>query len=127
MKKRWIDSLKTAVLAAALILLWKSIEWLPWWSFVVPLIGLGCYAGIKQWRIRSFAVGFITGFLIWWLGNLYFFMTGDGIVLGKLGHLVLLPNYFVFLAAGLIGGLPCGIALYVGCHLFLPAKSTTNV
>ncbi len=114
MKKRRLDNLKALLLTGFLLLLTRMINSLPWWIFVIPVLTLGIVITIKKWEVSSFSVGFIAGFLVWFGANLYFDLTLNGIILGRVGLLLAVPKFVVLLISGVIGGLLTALALYTG-------------
>lgn len=114
MKNRLSYQLVTALLVAILIFLVKSFTWLPWWSFVVPIWALGIVISLRKGPVAGFPVGFITGFLIWSLTNLYYDTAINGHVLERISLLLSVHKTVVLLGAGVIGGLVTGLALHIG-------------
>ena len=43
----------------------QSITTLPWWTFVIPVAGLGIVIGLKKIDINFFGIGFLAGFMVW--------------------------------------------------------------
>jgi hypothetical protein len=114
MTKKTIYTLRTIALVVAVILISQNIPFLPWWSFVIPVILLGIFISFLEWKIASFAVGFLSGFLVWLGCNNYFDSIYNGILLHKLAPLLFMNKVTLLLASGLIGGLLTGLALYTG-------------
>lgn len=119
MQTRIIDSLKAALLIVVLILGLKLNISLPWWGFVIPLFALGFVIRVRKWQVTAFPLGFVTGFLIWWLGNLYFDLTLNGRVLEKLALLLSIHKTVLLLGTGVMGGLVTGLSLYIGKNMIL--------
>src|SRR6516225_11416974 len=86
----------------------------PWWTFVVPVVILGVVVGLVKWKVPAFAIGFITGFIIWGGGNAYFDMVFDTGTLNRIGLLMSIPKWGILGIAGAIGGLLTGMALFTG-------------
>lgn len=118
MQKDRSDNVKTVLILIPVIILLKAVGSLPWFSFILPVLLFGAIISFLQWRVSGFAVGFLTGFLVWIGMNIYFDVTGNGIALHKIGNLFSIPKIIVFLLAGLTGGLPAGLALYTGTKIF---------
>ena len=114
MKKKTRDNIKTALLLIPLIILTRLIDTLPWWFFVIPVLALGVTLTWRKWEFSSFAIGWLSGFLIWIGANLYFDKMLDGDILTKIGLLLAVPKIVVLLVSGIIGGLLSGLALYTG-------------
>lgn len=114
MKKNIIDTVKTISLILVIIMLTGMIDGLPWWSFVVPVLILGVIISYRKWNVAGFAVGFIAGFIIWFMANLYFDITLGGTILNKIGLLLSVSKITVLVFSGIIGGVLTGLALYTG-------------
>jgi len=114
MKKKSSDNIKTILITLVIILATRIIKGLPWWSFVVPLLAFGLLITIKQWKVASFWVGFLCGFVVWSGANLYFDLTLKGNILPRIGLLISVPGIVIILMAGVIGGVLTGLALYTG-------------
>jgi hypothetical protein len=86
----------------------------PWWSFVIPVLLFGTGIAYGKWKVPVFPLGFIAGFIVWFGGNFYFNEGSAGLIIERLAHWAGLPVIFVFIAAGITGGLVAGLALYTG-------------
>ncbi|MFD2787218.1 hypothetical protein [Hymenobacter rubripertinctus] len=84
----------------------------------MPLFLFGVVINYLEWRVASFFVGFVAGFIVWTGANVYYDIQYDGLVLQKVALLFSLPKFVVFLIAGMLGGLLSGLALYSGKGLF---------
>lgn len=124
MKKNIINYTIACFVVIAINILTGVVAVLPWWSFVVPVLLSGMALPYLRWNVSSFPVGFLSGFLVWLLANAFFDMAYHG-MLAKIGLLLSVQKIVVLLAAGLIGGLLNGLALYTGKSI-LTAKTTTN-
>lgn len=118
------DNLKAIAILIPAIILIKLIDALPWWSFIVAVMALGFAAGIKQWKVSAFLIGFLCGFLIWLGGNLYFHFTYNGQLLERIGTA---PKIIVLLVSGLIGGVLTGLALYTGRTIAINKKAALQL
>lgn len=114
MKKRTLDNLKTLVISSLLVFLLPRFEFLPWWSFTVPVVLLGVVIKLKRWNVGSFSMGFLAGFLVWFGSNLYFDFTLSSSVLNKISLILSIPKILILLASGILGGLLTGLSLYTG-------------
>ena len=114
MKKRTSDHLKVATILIPVMLVVSTIDLLPWWSFVVPVVCTGMIAAWQKWHIASFSLGSGIGFLVWLGASVYFDATGNGIILQKTGALFGVNKVIVLLISGIVGGLITGLALYTG-------------
>src|SRR5215213_3408530 len=81
------------------------INGLPWWSFAVVVVLFGAFAAFKNWKISIFPVGFFSGMLVWIGLNVYYHAVYGGTAFKKIGMLISLNQYVVYIIAGLIGGL----------------------
>lgn len=109
-----VNEIAVFFMAACLIIITKIIGLLPWWSFVLPLILLGYLIKGKIWCERSFLIGFLAGFTLWYVANLYFDAVFNGIILAKVGLLFSLSKEIVIIVSGLMGGLLSGLSLHLG-------------
>jgi hypothetical protein len=107
----------------AIIFLFSFADALPWWSFSVPVAISGALSNLKKWNFNAFGIGFTAGFFVWFVANLYFHLSYNGIILKKMGVLLSIPTVLVMLIAGLIGGLVTGLALYTGRYAFSTANA----
>ena len=118
MKKIIIDSIKTGFITCSIILLTCRTDSLPWWSFVIPIIIFGIILSFLKWNVASFGIGFLSGFVVWFVTNLYFDRSYNSIFY-KIGLLLSVPKGVVLVISGLIGGIITGLALYSGRHFRL--------
>lgn len=114
MTTTFLNHLKTMALIIVFTLLTNLIPNLPWWVFLIPITIIGLFINLKQWQVRTFGLGFLTGFIIWFVANYYFDVTSNGLVLGKIGNLLFVPKFVVLIISGVIGGICTGLALYAG-------------
>jgi len=97
-----------------LILLTRIPGSLPWWTFIIPVVILGIVITIWKWKVSTFAMGFLCGFIIWFGANLYFDLTFNGAIMSRIGLLFTVPRIVVLLLSGVIGGVLTGLALFTG-------------
>lgn len=114
MEKKTLNNIVILIITIIIIILTRMIEALAWWSFVVPVLIFGIVFTYRKWVVPVFSLGFLAGFIVWFGGNLYFDLTGNGIMLSKMGHLLFIPKIGVMLISGIVGGLVTGLALYTG-------------
>ncbi|MBB5620270.1 putative membrane protein [Pedobacter cryoconitis] len=114
MEKKTLNNIVILIITIIIIILTRMIEALAWWSFVVPVLIFGTVFTYRKWVVPVFSLGFLAGFIVWFGGNLYFDLTGNGIMLSKMGHLLFIPKIGVMLISGIVGGLVTGLALYTG-------------
>lgn len=110
-------NLITLLIVSIIVLVFESIVLIPWWIFIIPVVLLGSILSHFQCKINSFPIGFITGFLIWSSMNYFLSLSGNGIVLTKIGLLLSSSTLIVILISGIIGGILVGLALYVGTNI----------
>jgi hypothetical protein len=121
-----LDNIKSILIIIILVVLTSIIGSLPWWSFVIPVLILGMIITFRKWNVSTFPIGFLSGFIIWFGGNLYFNSMSMGIILTKIALLFTVPKIVVLLISGLIGGLLTGLALYAGKNIINHLKSRTR-
>lgn len=118
MSKNLINSLITICISVMLMLLSTFLTENPWWFFVIPIFIWGIIINRLQWKVSLFSIGFLSGFLVWLFGNIYFDLVLDGHVLNRIAMLISLPKFILMLLAGLIGGMLTGLSLFAGGSLF---------
>jgi hypothetical protein len=111
MKAKLFKGLKTSILLVIVILATRLIPLFPWWSFIVPVIIVGMVLAGKNWNFRYFLTGFLTGFFLWAIVELYYHFTYNGEILTNKGHI---PLFVSLVISGIIGGSCTGLALYTG-------------
>jgi hypothetical protein len=121
MAKRRADEIKTFLIVTVLVIIVRQVDLLPWWAFVVPVLLFGALIGYPGWKVRSFPIGFLSGFLIWLTSGILFNSIHNGIMLKRLSVLSGAPGIVLLLISALIGGVLTGLALYTGKNLFKPA------
>lgn len=122
MKTKFLQTLIAIMAITILIILTRQVVFLPWWSFLVPVLLAGMFSVRIPWVFPVFLTGFAAGFITWAGGNLYFDQAGNGIVLERVALLVSVSKVVVLLLAGIIGGVLTGLALYTGRALVSPRK-----
>ncbi len=95
----------------------KLIEDLPWWIFILPCAITGGTIYIINWKIPHTLIGFITGFLLWPLLNIFFHFKYDGPLFDKLGFFY---SFLGLITSGLLTGLLMALTINIG---FLVAKN----
>lgn len=113
--KKSSRNIYSAVILLMVLLLTKSIEILPWWFFIIPVLVTGMIIALKGWKVHGLLVGFLTGFIVWIGANLYFSLTSEALILSRFG---LLAGAITLLASGILGGVLTGLALYTGKSIF---------
>jgi hypothetical protein len=119
MKKKIVDSLKTVVIIFVFVFLCNLIAEIPWWGFIIPVMGLGTFITRKQWHVSFFFTGFLCGFLIWVGGNLFYHWHLPGHIFTKFRPAA---GVLLLLASGVAGGLVTGLALYTGKSIVYDKK-----
>lgn len=92
----------------------EMITIIPWWSFLALIFFLGILLPLEKWKISAFRFGFTVGFLTWVLSTLYFESIYDGDMTIKISKLLTIPNYFLYIIIGFIGGILTALAFYSG-------------
>lgn len=95
----------------------QMINIFPWWAFLIVIFILGVILPLEKWKVPSFLYGFITGFLVWLLGTLYFERAYDGAMIDPVALTFQISPFLLYLIVGTIGGLLTGLALYSGAQL----------
>ena len=126
MTTKFLNKLKTLTLIMVFTVITSLIPNLPWWTFLIPIGLIGIFVNIKQWQIRTFWLGFLAGFIIWFAANYYFDATSNGLVLSKVGNLLFVPKIVVLIISGIIGGLCSGLALTAGKLVFVINTDTNQ-
>lgn len=104
----------TLLILVIVSILFQNIVFLPWWSFLVPVFFLGVIFPLQKWNISSFQLGFVAGFLVWALSAIYFEIKYNGELTHKIGNIMHVPYYILYIIVGLVGGLLMGLAFYAG-------------
>lgn len=117
MKSKIAQNLLIAAILACILVAVKNVSLLPWWAFIIPVIVFGLLSKLRNLRFPGFLVGFLTGFAVWFLADLYFDVTLSGGILQKLGNVLGVHKTVIMSMSGLIGGLLTGLALYSGYQL----------
>lgn len=121
MKARFKQDGFVVIICGIVMVLLGNVDSLPWWTYLVPLLIVGYVLALLKLNSNAFALGFIAGFLIWFGGNYLFDIKYNGNILIKLAGLLSVPKISLLLAAGVIGGLITGLALYVGKNILKDA------
>jgi hypothetical protein len=111
------QNIKAFCFIVVLTMLVGLINGIPWWSFAVVVVAFGAFAAFKNWRISVFPVGFFSGMLVWAGLNLYYHLVYGGSAFKKIGMLISLNDWLVYIIAGVIGGLLTVLALYSGVSM----------
>lgn len=118
LQSKYINTIKAILLVMTVTTAIQLITVLPWWFFTLALILAGFMTQRSRWQIGSFfLVGFVGGFMVWFVGNLLFDQLFNGIILHKLGLLLGLPKIAIIAMSGMIGGLLSGLAFYSGATI----------
>ncbi|RLJ72731.1 hypothetical protein [Pedobacter alluvionis] len=118
MNKNLINNLITICISIVLLFLSAILIENPWWFFVIPVFIWGIIVNRLRWKVSLFSIGFLSGFLVWLFGNIYFDFVLDGHVLNRIAMLISLPKFVLMLLTGLIGGILTGLSLFTGGSLF---------
>ena len=94
-----------------LTILVRLIEDLPWWAFVFPCAIVGSMIHQMNWKIPHIFTGFITGFILWPLLNIFFHFKYDGLLLSKVG---LFYGFIGLMVSGFLTGLLMALTISIG-------------
>jgi hypothetical protein len=122
MKTRLIKNILVIVICGIVIVSLGNIDLLPWWSFFLPVMIVGYSLALLKLNLNAFVLGFISGFLIWFCGNLLFDIQYNGFILVKLADLLHVPKVLLLFLSGVIGGVITGLAMYVGKNIIKGAE-----
>jgi hypothetical protein len=86
----------------------------PWWGFVIPVLIFGVVISLLGWQVPGFTIGFAAGFLLWAAASAFFSWQSHDILLERIARQFPAPVILVPAAAGVVGGLVTGLALYTG-------------
>lgn len=114
MQKKLLDNIKAGCCLVLLIVLIRMVDSIPWWSFLIPVGLFGMLITSWKWEVATFTTGFLSGLVIWVAASIYYHLRLGGSAFEKLGAVMSVPGPVVVLAAGMIGGLLTGLALYTG-------------
>ena len=95
MKSMFIKNILVIVICGILIVSMGNIDRLPWWIFLLPVMIVGYGLTLLKWDLNAFMVGFISGFLIWFFGNLLFDVQYDGFIIAKMAFPILNLNLLI--------------------------------
>lgn len=118
MKKNRKKQIVILIIIIIIELLVSRIETSPWWFFIIPILIFGILIAYRKVNIGAFITGFIAGFIVWSLGNIYYDILGSGLMLKRMAGLFFIHKTFFLLITGLIGGFMTGLALYTGKTIF---------
>lgn len=85
-----------------------------WWNFLPISIVTGIVCGYINVPVKAFGIAFISGFISWLGGTIYYHFNFAGDMLVKTGQMFLMPKWLFILFIGLLGGLLNGLAFYSG-------------
>lgn len=91
-----------------------TLDFVPWWSFLVPVFLLGVLLPLQKWKVNTFSWGFIAGFIVWVLSSAYFEIAYQGEIMQSIAKIIGINSFWLRLAIGVIGGLLTGLGLYSG-------------
>ena len=70
--------MKNKILIVAIIsvvsIAFELMNSLPWWTYLIPCFALGVALPFRQWKVKPFISGFISGLLTWIIATLVFAM-----------------------------------------------------
>lgn len=85
-----------------------------WWSFLPVSMVTGIVCGYMKGSVKSFTIAFISGFISWLGGILYYHFNFGGDMLIKVGQMFFMPEWLFILFIGVVGGLLNAVAFYSG-------------
>lgn len=86
---------------------------LPWWG-LAPIAALAGWL-FPQNALRSFAAGFLGGFLLWIAAALWMDIPNNGLLAAKIGNLFAgLSRWNILVLTGILGGLVSAFACLTG-------------
>ena len=102
--------------SAILILTWFLNLFLPWWSALLPAIGIGIW--LLDGAFKAFFTGLAAGGTAWLIQALYIHIANEGILTGRIAEVIQVGSpLLVLLFTFTIGGLLSGTGTLVGYHL----------
>ncbi|MES2873709.1 MAG: hypothetical protein V4708_08300 [Bacteroidota bacterium] len=116
-RKTHVDSFKVVLLITLVVFITKHIQHLPWWFFLIPLLFVGILISHLEWEVPTFTIGFLSGFFIWLITNLYFELANQGKTLELMANFLSISRFLLLLLVGLVGGVTSGLALYTGKNI----------
>lgn len=117
MKENVKYNLMILLLTVGILLLTRIITVFPWWSFVLPIFILGIVIQKKKWKVNSFWMGFLAGFIVWFGVTCYFDLKNQSLILNKMGLLLSINKYALMLISAGLSGLLCSLSIYSGTKL----------
>jgi hypothetical protein len=102
------------VILVIVLITMGTLNFLPWWSFLVPVFLLGVLLPLQKWKVNTFLWGFIAGFIVWILSSAYFEIAYQGEIMQSITKIIGINSFWLRLAIGVIGGLLTGLGLYSG-------------
>lgn len=90
-----------------------------WWIFAPVSLLMGFLLSFKQIKIRSFFIGFLSGFLSWTGGTIFYSFLYEGEILDRTSQLFFMPEWLFVIVIGMVGGLLNALSLFTGYIIFL--------
>ncbi|RBL90513.1 hypothetical protein [Chitinophaga flava] len=109
-----MNNIKTLLILLPVVAGIGLITVIPWWGFTIPVMVTGMIVTLKKWKIASFPIGFLAGFIAWLGAGVYFHTVYQGNIINRFAtH----SDIIILLVIALTGGLLTGLALYAGKSL----------
>jgi hypothetical protein len=109
-----MKKLITLAILIILSIIMGTLNFLPWWSFLIPVFLLGMFLPLKKWKVAPFLWGFFGGFIVWLLSTTYFEIVYEGEIMNTVAKILKVKNYLLHVAIGVTGGLLTGLGMYSG-------------
>jgi len=90
------------------------MNYLPWWTYLIPCFALGVVLPLRQWKVKPFISGFISGLLTWIIATLVFAMIYEGEMMQITAEIIGIPLILLTILVGIIGGVLCGLSVLSG-------------
>jgi hypothetical protein len=115
----------TAVLVCAVIMLVLHLLTPYWWWVMIVPFAYGAAAARSGWKgIRT---GFLAAGLLWLGGGLYFFLTGSGIIAGRMAKMFGFgASWLMILVTALVAALAAAFAGHAGFAVRKLLKRTSR-
>jgi hypothetical protein len=104
----------TLTILIIVLIIMDTLDFLPWWSFLLPVFLLGILLPLQKWKVCPFLWGFIAGFSVWLLCTIYFEITYKGEIMHPIAKMIKVTPFLLHLIIGFIGGLLTGLGVYSG-------------
>jgi hypothetical protein len=121
-----MKKLITLAILIIVLIITGTLDFLPWWSFLIPIFLMGMLLPFQKWKVYPFLWGFIAGFMVWVLSTAYFEINYSGEIMHTVSKIMKIKPYLLHLSIGLIGGLLTGLGIYTG-YLFRKGREVLEL